>query len=462
MQYFRFYFSVILFISIKAFSVELTQDEIDAFKAQQKLVDQNLRKNALKTGPVKTSNPYNLDKVDLDRSKRMRETLENISKGVVPENLKGLPQTLQRAKDYHQDAINIDQQTSTHITKKQLDALTAISGGEQMDDVVAHVQKQHSQIAAEEVESQNLEKTTYFISYDMPTKVLNEILLMASLDPHASVIVRGMRPGMTNMLQMRQFTNAYSLSLKGKNKLKKMPLIELDNVAFVKNDIAMVPTVIYQKDGKKIRAEGLTSKRYLQEGIELGKSNLGRVSEVYAIGEPDFFDQIRLITSAIDWEKKKQQAIKRYWRNYQYIDLPSAQIDSTHYIDPAITMQQNIRAVNGKLMAYQGQEVNILKRVDISLTLFIFDGTNEHQVSWVNRELYKQGKGEIILITTKLSKENGKEDLDKLTELFSMQVYVLKEDVKNRFALKQVPAVISPAGSLMKIETFGKYHWGDL
>jgi hypothetical protein len=65
-------------------------------------------------------------------------------------------------------------------------------------------------------------------------------------------------------------------------------------------------------------------------------------------------------------------------------------------------------------------------------------------------------------MTTKIKRKGGWKHLEKLMDYFSTHIYILPQEVVQRFALKKAPAVITPDDKLFKIQVFGRNQWGDL
>jgi len=421
----------------------------------------NEMKNTVETGPVPLgTEDYKLSQADRDLMLRAQKKLLDITNGKIPEVARGLENIKQdsseQAKKYHAEAQDIEKRTKYGISRDQFKALEIIAG-EGHEDIISQMQQAHQEAAKEEL-TEDGEKVQYFISYAMPARIIDEILITASKNANAEVLVRGMMEGMENIGQMIRFVDAINLRLQKQGKIDLFPNVQLAPIEFMKHDIARAPSIVLTENGEQIKATGLAGIDYLQKKLKQGINDAGVVSETYPIGEKLLFEQIEERVANVDWESKKQEAIDSYWKKYTFIDLQSQAASETYFIDPSITMTQDIPAYNGKMLAYAGQRVNPLELMPISLNMIIFDASNPSQTEWAIKQFEKSG-GTAEMVATKLDVNRGWKQLNELTNQMGKQLYVLREDITRRFALKAVPSVVSTEGTLIKVDIIGRTDW---
>ncbi|WP_105169427.1 TrbC family F-type conjugative pilus assembly protein [Pseudoalteromonas sp. T1lg23B] len=413
----------------------------------------------LETGAVDIKNKYQINEMDKDIVKRMNRLFEHLDQGNVPKHLQGLDLDALKNNPYQEQAKQITQ--AQQHNDKQQDALNALAKGTGMEDIVAQYhddQVDEARVSATKSEDQ----ITYFISFDMPKKILKELLLVASEDKTARVVVRGIRPGMKSIYEMVQFVEGYLQTLKANRDIKNIPIVELDNTVFIEHDIYAVPSIVYHYQGKVVRVEGFTNKQYIKERLLAGETDLGRVSEVYDIGEPDLKETLAKVLEQQDWEAKKRKVMATYWQKYNFYETDHALESDSYYVDPSVTVTQTVRAPNGQVLLHKGQKINPLLALNKQVTTIIFDATSSAQVHWVKQFISQQTQGELLLLTTKIDKDKGWEAWSELLRTFEQNVYLLNEQVIKRFAIKAVPSVVTQQRALLKVDVIGREQWGNL
>lgn len=440
---------------------ELTPEEKAMYEAQKRQIDAKQKQNTFATGAVPlNTEEYKLSETDRDLMLRAQKRLLDITNGEIPQVAKGLENitetTSEQANKYNQEAQNIEKRTQFGISQDQYKALEIIAGDDSQD-LIQQMKQAEQQIMEEQVVEDG-EKVKYFISYSMPARIVDEILISAAKNKNAEVLIRGLMDGMDNVGQMIRFVDSINLRLHKQGKIEKYPNVQLAPIEFMKYDIARAPSMVLTENGEVIKAQGLTTIEDLKRRLEEGVSDAGILSETYPIGEKLLFDEIEERIAKVDWESKKQKAIDRYWNNFSFIDLPTQQESEVYYIDPSIVMTKDIPAYNGKLLAYAGQRVNPLELLPLNLNMIFFDATNEDQLKWALGQFYKSGST-ATMVATKLDRTDGWKQLEEITNKIGVQLYVLRQEVAQRFALRNTPSKVTTEGVLLKVEIIGQSEW---
>lgn len=283
-----------------------------------------------------------------------------------------------------------------------------------------------------------------FASFSMPEAELKA--LMQSMSGANGVIVfKGLRPGDYN------FTQTVTALTKLSAKIDPPPNIQFDPFEFRTHSIDLVPTLLWTDNKKTVSVRGLMNPEWLQARIdkaELDGKLLGTYGPTYPVKERDMVHEMQERISQYDWNSKIAQLherTKRYWSRYnQFIDLPLAPKDRTHYVDLSIRLTNDLTTHDGKLIAHRGEIINPLERIGFSKVMIVFDGMNKKQVEFAKQQgnLVKQSSRGIIYITTLLDKARGWEHHDELEATLQAPVYLLKADVHERFGLEYVPSVV--------------------
>lgn len=119
--------------------------------------------------------------------------------------------------------------------------------------------------------------------------------------------------------------------------------------------------------------------------------------------------------------------------------IVDAEIYKTHYFDPTITVNQDIKDHEGNIIAKKGTTYNPLLATSLSQNLLFIDGSNESHVEWASNE-----PGAWILV------KGCPLELEKKLEI---PIYFDQGGVLcNRLNISHVPARVSQSGKYLKIE----------
>ena len=87
--------------------------------------------------------------------------------------------------------------------------------------------------------------------------------------------------------------------------------------------------------------------------------------------------------------------------------------------------------------------MNPLKGHGIGFTTIIFNANDIQQVEWVSKQLNTMTTvGQLMLITSEVSKTNGWKHIEALQNQFKNKIYLMPKELASRFQLSALPAVV--------------------
>jgi len=288
--------------------------------------------------------------------------------------------------------------------------------------------------------------TQLFVSFSLGESALKGIFEEASGRDYVLLVFRGPKPGQklpTLMANLKRL-------LKG---IEPMPNIVIDPTRFQRWSVSSVPDIVVEQEGKsRLHARGVSSLSWLDEQLKAGKQGeLGTLGDVGKIAEIDLLEEIKRRMAAIDWKQKQQQAIARFWEQQKFEDLPTAQADRDRIVDLTITAPRDLVAPNGQLIIHAGQTVNPLDKMPFGLCLMVFDATVPAQVELIQHQSCQDKQARAMYLATSLPRQCGWDSLQRLETALQAPVYLLTPEVRSRFQLQQVPAIVEQVGNQLVV-----------
>jgi conjugal transfer pilus assembly protein TraW len=281
-----------------------------------------------------------------------------------------------------------------------------------------------------------------FVSFSLGEPVLKGIFEEASGQKDVLLVFRGPKPG--------QKLPGFFADLKALLKdIDPLPNIVIDPTRFQKWKVTTVPEIVVEAQGRVlVRVKGVTSLDWLKSRQNAGRQgDLGRFGEVYDIAEIDLLEAIKSRLATLDGPRMRQQAMARFWQKRQFEVLPEVREDRDRLIDLTVTAPRDLMEPNGNLIIRAGHTVNPLDQMAFGLCLIAFDATQRAQVDVVRQLSCRDKNARILYLATQLSREDGWEGLKNLETTLDAPVYLLTSDVRQRFQLQHVPAVVEQAGN---------------
>jgi conjugal transfer pilus assembly protein TraW len=281
-----------------------------------------------------------------------------------------------------------------------------------------------------------------FVSFSLGEPVLKGIFEEASGQEDVLLVFRGPKPG--------QKLPGFFADLKALLKdIDPLPNIVIDPTRFQKWEVTSVPEIVVEAQGRAlVRVKGVTSLDWVKSRQNAGRQgDLGRFGEVYDIAEIDLLEAIKSRLATLDGPRMRQQAIARFWQKRPFEVLPASREDRDRLIDLTVTAPRDLVAPNGNLIIRAGHTVNPLDQLAFGLCLIVFDATQSAQVDTIRQLSCRDKNARVLYLATELSRLDGWEGLKSLETTLDAPVYLLTPDVRQRFQLQHVPAVVEQAGN---------------
>jgi conjugal transfer pilus assembly protein TraW len=325
--------------------------------------------------------------------------------------------------------------SNPHITDAKREALELINSS-------GSVLPLNHQSANPPVANTSKSVTVMFISFSLGDAALKGILHEASGRDDVLLVLRG--PKLQQKLP-QLFAELKTL-LKG---IDPVPNIVIDPSRFQKYGVTSVPEIVVENQGKaRLQVKGVTSLDWVKAQFDQNRQgDLGRFGEIYDIAEIDMLQEMKTRLAGIDWKQKKQQALARFWQKREFEVLPKAIEDHEHIVDLTVSAPRDLSAPSGNLIVRAGQTVNPLDKMAFGLCLLVFDGTDSAQIERVQSLSCQDGKARRMYLATQLPRQDGWEALKTLETSLNAPVYLLTPDVRQRFQLQNVPALIEQSGN---------------
>jgi conjugal transfer pilus assembly protein TraW len=284
--------------------------------------------------------------------------------------------------------------------------------------------------------------TLLYVSFSLGDVALKGIFDEAAGRDDVLLVFRGPKPGQKLPALMADLKRL----LKG---IEPLPNILIDPTRFQRWSVTSVPDIVVEQEGKsRLHVRGVSSLSWLDEQIKAGKQgDLGTLGDVGEIAEIDLLEEIKRRMAAIDWKQKQQQAIARFWEQQKFEVLPVALEDRDRTVDLTITAPRDLTATNGQLIVRAGQTFNPLDKMPFGLCLMVFDATVPAQVELIQHQSCQDKKAHVMYLVTSLPRQDGWKKLKHLENTMQAQVYLLTPDVRSRFQLQHVPAVVEQSGN---------------
>ncbi|HCT7898565.1 TPA: type-F conjugative transfer system protein TraW [Enterobacter cloacae] len=184
--------------------------------------------------------------------------------------------------------------------------------------------------------------------------------------------------------------------------------------------------------------------------------NLGTWGEMYPIAEQDMLTTIHTRLKAMEasgemareQEAFRQRVIENTLRPKPVDGLTLAQENTTHYIDPSLTVSDDLKDHHGRVFARKGQVINPLDTVPFTDTLYFIDANNPQQLTWMKAQKPGTLTYRVILV-------NG--DIREATRALNTRIYFDQDGTLSRkFELRAIPArvTLSEDRRRLRVDTF--------
>ncbi len=176
--------------------------------------------------------------------------------------------------------------------------------------------------------------------------------------------------------------------------------------------------------------------------------DLGVRGAVWPVTEPDLLIRIEArlgeMEASGEMARLRREAVERA---RQRIEAPgrvegikTARVRRTRFFDPSITLERDIRAADGTLIAARGARVNPLDAQPLTRDLLFIDGVRPVEVAWALRH----GRpARIVLVSGR--------PLDLMRSHGRPFFFDQGGRLSKRFGLRATPSVVAAEGAVLRI-----------
>lgn len=344
------------------------------------------------------------------------------------------------------DQIKADSQKAV-LNQLQTGAFDWVKEAEQ--GAFAEAQKSEKPVGHTKIEDAKGTSFVVYVSWSLGEAFIKSLIEEYASSENVVLKFRGIPDGAT---MIQGLTKIQSISMA----TKSGATVELDPVSFQENGIEMVPAVVRFVNGKRENIALGTASIEVFKGKEKTPS-LGVVGSQLAILEKDMIEMMKERAAKIDWSKKKEQAIGRFWAGQNFIPLEEAQEHRIRRLDPTVEVPQDMKTADGKMIQAAGTLINPLSIRPFNQRLVIIDPTKPWQLTLAREQIDHFGQNQLVtIIMTQLDRDTAWDDLKAIEESLGQAAYILPPDVKERFDIQLVPAVVTADKSAFFIEEFAK------
>lgn len=192
---------------------------------------------------------------------------------------------------------------------------------------------------------------------------------------------------------------------------------------------------------------GVTSREWAiekaKEGAEFNQKTQG---EVFEISERDIQEIAKERVARIDWERKKEEALDRFWERQQdhYVSLPLAQESTERIVDPSIVLNRDVYGADGSVVFKAGQKFNPFDRMPFTKTVIVFNASMPKEVEAVAK-LVKEEQSQnrnVLLLVTEFKSSGAYEQIKSMNDSWREPVYLLTPELKERFQIRATLTVV--------------------
>jgi conjugal transfer pilus assembly protein TraW len=314
-------------------------------------------------------------------------------------------------------------------------------------EILTELTSRHSDISGiPDKKPKIISHTLIFASFSLGEDGLLDLLQTASEINDAVVIFRG-------ITDEKDFAGSIMRIQKLAARQSPIARTVIDPTLFEKYGVSVVPTIVEldQADRSEIaRVSGMSSNRWIREKISVGRTgDLGVRGDVEEILERNLVDVMKEKVAAIDWGKKKEESIERFWTKQEFIELPVARKNAVKEIDPTVVLTADLKDPSGKVLVPAGTRINPLEQSAFTQAVIVFDATDSKQIAAVDREFktISLQYPKVTLISTQFSSDEGWAFYKKITKRYSKPVYKLTPEITHRFEINKVPSVVTAKGN---------------
>lgn len=326
-------------------------------------------------------------------------------------------------------------------------------------------------------------KVTYlFLSFSLGEQALREAFLYLSENRENTIgVFRGMPLKKDGSVETDVIKGITKINALTKN-INPAPNVMLDPNVFEEFNVQSVPTLVYVDAVKDkgyplvtrkadIKVSGGIDPTIIDELLrEDKKGDLALIGRVFEIEEPSAVDVAKALVKNTDWKSilKESKESRLDFAHEASHDIPRAIKDTTSVLDMRYRLLADIPDGKGGISYKKGQLINPLDTRKIYNHYVFFNPNDRIQVKKV-KELMAKSARKVIVFMTEMPKidENEKKRAEKSISLLddlrkdiqkgsdaTISLYLMTDDVKDRFKVNAVPALVYQEGNKMMKQTF--------
>lgn len=342
-------------------------------------------------------------------------------------------------------------------TPVMLDAQTMQQAQDLANESIKRVQsdldKEILKIQAEPEEKQQ-DQVYIFVTFGNPANKAKIRQLAAALSGEKYVVlaVRGLPAGTK---KIDELITLFGQAIEG---LKDPPGLVIDAQRFKDYQIEVSPTIMVEREGRPVVwAKGVSDPDWIRRKAQQGATgDLGAYGEVEKIAEISLFQTIAERIARIDWQKEKEEGIKRYWTHQKFIDYPTATEERAFSFEPAFQVAQDMTGPNGEVIARAGQVINPVAHIAGTFYLVLFDAGDKRQVQ-IAKQLglnAPAGKRVKFIATSMEPGEDGWKEKSRIEAILNAPIYFLDQHQAGILRLQHVPSTVQTHGTSLLVREY--------
>lgn len=191
----------------------------------------------------------------------------------------------------------------------------------------------------------------------------------------------------------------------------------------------------------------------LAASCSLWANDLGQYGQVFPIIEQDIrevflarLSEMARTGALARHEETMKERVKEHLLHPQRLHLTKGSASRSFLVDPSITLRQDLRLPDGRLIAASGTRINPFDYHALRKTLVFFDAEDPLQMAWIKKNRTTLGVHKLIL--TGGSIQDAAEALG--------QVYFdVQGALTGHFHIEHVPALVKQEGRSWRVQEIG-------
>lgn len=295
-------------------------------------------------------------------------------------------------------------------------------------------------------------KTIVFVSLSIPQGVLRELFKQGNQRPDVMFLFRGWDAGPD---ALQKFIAKLAPNLPPQDKLEHLN-IAVDPVLFEEYGITHTPTFLSKRasDNTWWRVAGDIGIELAEYYVARGQAGSGSGAPVYGsqwkVIEPDLIAEMERMAGEIDWDKQTDEM----WEKAQKMELSHPLMtsveDQVYWVDVSITMQEDIRLPDGRVVIPKGAYANPLAGKDLGEVYIVFDPDVPSQIEQARIWADQYKNKDVVLFATRM-KPMEADNPDHVWRKMDREVYPLNALVADRLQIKNTPSLVVQDGELLKV-----------